>query len=139
MIKDIVNYIKTVKEHSLNYIEYGDAYNILNSKEIPYTASIIELESSMVNGSLLSHSFRISVFDRLLQDESNLLDIFDVTRGILNDIIIHIAERYDIDENFTVEYVKDDFADHLAGCYASITINELSNHCSTYENDEVNS
>lgn len=139
MIKDIVNYIKTVKEHSLNYIEYGDAYNILNSKEIPYTASIIELENSMVNGSLLSHTFRISVFDRLLQDESNLLDIFDVTRGILNDIIIHIAERYDTDENFTVEYVKDDFADHLAGCYASITINELSNHCSTYENDEVNS
>lgn len=134
MIKDIVKHFKQASIRSLNYIEYGDPYNLLNAKDITYTAAIMELESSTVNGSLTTHNLRISVFDRLIQDESNLLDVFDVTRGILNDLIVYMGSRYELEGNYSIEYVKDDFADHLAGCYCTIGIAELTNYCSTYAN-----
>ena len=137
-MKNLIDHILEARVTNLNTILYGDVYNLLNSQEISYSACVVELLDSNVSGKLTTHRLRIVIVDRLLEDESNLLDVYDVSLMQMRNVLNHIQEEYDLETSFTINYIKQDFADHLAGVYCDVNITDLTYFCefSPIENED---
>lgn len=133
-VKNLVNTLLSIDVPNLNTKKYGDVYDILNNESINYCAMVLELLRTSEDDTAHYTTLRITVVDRLNNDETNLLDVFDNTEHILHDVLKKSPEYVDYEQNITVEYIRQDFADKLAGCYAEITFIDGRYHCTYYGN-----
>lgn len=122
-MKEFILYIKNAEIPNVNAIDFtDDVYMFLNSKQVDYSAIIFEIMNSSVNGGVVTDTYRVSIVDKLNSDESNLLDIFDTCKMSATKLLNYISEKYDVDTNISIDYIKQDFNDKLAGIYFNINI-----------------
>lgn len=134
MLTPLVNTILAINVPNLNTRLYGDVYDILNNREINYVALVVEAVRSEKREEYDYITLRLTIVDKLLDDESNLLNIFDGCEMLLNDLLKKTPETIDY-EDYTIDYIKQDFADHLAGIYADITFIMPSYDCEYYDKE----
>lgn len=131
--KDLVNTILGVSVTNLNTKRYGDVYDVLNNQTVTYTALVVEVMRSEELAHSRNITLRLTVIDKLNEDESNTLDVFDHTEKVLHDLLISLPDSVDWEGEYSIEYVKQDFADKCAGCYSEITFITDKNLCEYYE------
>lgn len=133
-MKNFISYSSSASINGIETIFFGDVYRILNSKEVNYSALIIELINSEVEEGLKNDIYRITIVDKLLEDEANLLDIYENSSRQLSDFINYLSEEYEVVNDYTINYISQDFSDHLAGLYTELTIQNLKYQCRYDEN-----
>lgn len=133
-MKNFISYSSSASINGIETIFFGDVYRILNSKEVNYSALIIELINSEVEEGLKNDIYRITIVDKLLEDEANLLDIYENSSRQLSDFINYLSEKYEVVNDYTINYISQDFSDHLAGLYTELTIQNLKYQCRYDEN-----
>lgn len=136
-LSSLAQWFKGLSLHNVNTFLVGDVYQLVNCKDYIYTVAVLEFQGIEVNGSTDSIRCRLSVIDRLTQDESNFLDIVDDCTRNLKDII-RLMEDEDIAPNgiYNIQIIKQDFADHCAGVYAELVIPTEAYMCSHQVNLE---
>ena len=130
MLTDLVNTLLGIELPNLNTKRYGDVYDILNNRPIDYCAFIVEAVSAR-EAAMSEITLRLTVVDMLMEDESNLLQVFDNCHKMLHDILLHLPDDVEYQE-YSVDFIKQDFADHLAGVYADITFTTEPYTCEYY-------
>ena len=124
-LNNIVTLIKNVSAAYPTVQEFGegDIYEFLNSKEHKYPCVFLTIESISTDGDVQNINATLFYVDRLLDDNSNKLDIQSVSVTALKSIIEKLEETNYI--NFTsINYTPftEKFTDLCAGSFAQCTI-----------------
>lgn len=135
-LKELVEGIKSIAHPliSVNSVHDGDAYEILNNKQIRYGAIIITPIDVQIRDT--SHVVNMYIYyaDRLINDNSNQNDIFSVAVNTLDTIITRLYQLDDVldigDYNRATLFTQK-FADITAGAYVQleITLNKPDIRC----------
>lgn len=130
-LSQIAQWFKGIALKNVNTLLVGDIYDLLNTRSIAYTAACLEFQSIDTADGIDTIRVRLSVIDRLAEGESNFLDVVDDCTRNLKDII-RLMEDEDIAPNstYTIQIIKQDFADHCAGVYAELSIPTEAYLCS---------
>ena len=121
----------TIKNHlQIQDYYFGDVFDI-NTRENNYVLFNYSTTSFNLGDNMSTFNFDFYLFDKLKEDESNLLDIQSDLTQILNDIIFSIKYNYeyyiDIKSVNPYSYFKDQFTDYLAGVNTTVEI-EIKNN-----------
>lgn len=124
-LNNIVTLIKNVSTAYPTVQEFGegDIYEFLNSKEHKYPCVFLTIGSISTDGDVQNINVTLFYVDRLLDDNSNKLDIQSVSVTALKSIIEKLEETNYI--NFTsINYTPftEKFTDLCAGSFAQCTI-----------------
>jgi len=116
--------IKTINEFGdnhtqINYFDWGSINNI-DSNKFTFVTLFANPKPNKIVGDITYFNFDIYILDLMEQDESNLLDVMNLTSMIGNDMIndflsIEYEEEFEIDEeNISITPFVGKF-DHLLG------------------------
>lgn len=130
-LKYLTNEIEkiAINEQLVNYSKAGSSIAELNPQEVIYypVLFIAPTGTHRVTENTTEYAITLYFFDRLLQDNTNAIDIYSVAVEELKNLIIEIrtiegvldvSERYDIRNFNMVEKLND----RCAGAYAEIRI-----------------
>lgn len=125
-VTEIINRIKEValSQKSVYSAYDGDVYENWNSAEVKYGSVNAGLQNITYDSNLITFSFVIYYGDRLLQDKSNVNDIWsDGVRSIQSLInTLNNEDGIDIEGEITYTPFEQKFMDYLAGVYATVNI-----------------
>lgn len=115
---------------------YGDIYTLNHLQNIKYPAVVVTCDRH--NGNLDEDwfAFRLNIFvtDRLLDDESNRMDVHSHSISVLNNIVKMLDDSGDVIlNNWEVQVFNERFNDLCAGAYTNLTIRMPINEC--YESE----
>lgn len=118
---------------------HGDAYDIWNTGEIRYSSLVISVRSIERDVNTVRYNFIIYYGDRLLQDSSNKVSVWQDASSALQDFINKIDnEEITVERPYTIQLFEQKFLDLLAGAYVELYINtesELGNCDVTIEEE----
>jgi len=105
---DFKTIIKTINDFSdghtqINYFDWGNIYEI-DSNKFNFITLFVNPKPAVIKNDITYFNFDIYILDLMEQDESNLLDVMNLTSMIGNDMIneflsIEYEEEFEIDEN----------------------------------------
>lgn len=137
-LQDFVNKMSdcALKHKFVARFEEGDVFEIMNMGEKNYSYVILTINSLNVNKTETKINCYLYYVDRLLEDESNRLEIWAVGADTLQKIITRIGyNSFDVIAGNNVSYLpfKEKFQDLCAGVYANIEFTILNNvtNCDT--------
>ena len=118
-MKNIASDLKTV--HSA-YTE--DVYTIWNTAEVKYGSFVANIKNVRRIDNLRSYNIILYYGDRLLQDGSNRLGIWDDATNTLQAVINAIEDLEEVNSvgEYTIELFEQKFSDMLAGGYVQLDI-----------------
>lgn len=111
-------------------VTLGDLYENLNSKPDGLYANVnIDIATAQRDENLIRYQIYLYYTDRLLEDKRNWMNIKDAAETVLESIINYAYQEIgDVDENYTISFFEQQFADYCAGAYVNFYIevpNEL--------------
>ncbi len=115
--------IKLFKERSLKHpfvnSFYTDIYSVTGREsDINYPAIIITPNEFVINNPISTFNFNILYVDRMTEDRLNSIEIQSTGIQTINEII----NTFELDNSFTINIFKDQFADLCAGAVANIEL-----------------
>lgn len=123
------NFVKAIESVSMQHQlveewKEGDVYDNFNSGQHRYGAINMTVQSVVdVNPSLSKVNFVLFYMDRLLDDNSNKIEIQSVALTVLKQIINRLEDTYNISfSNMTYTPFSEKLADMVAGMYLSASI-----------------
>jgi len=133
--QQILNRIKAYAQENplVHSVSLGDIYENLNGKmDIIYSNVNIDISSSTRNDNMIRYQVYLYYTDRLLENKSNWENIKDTAETVLHSIINYASEALgDVDDNYTITYFEQQFADYCAGGWVNFILevpNEIG-HC----------
>lgn len=113
-------------------VTLGDLYENLNSHPDGAYANVnIDITTAQRDDNMIRYQIYLYYTDRLLEDKRNWMDIKDAGETVLHSIINYANEELgEVDENYTISFFEQQFADYCAGAYVNFYIevpNELGN------------
>lgn len=125
-VNEIINSVKEValSQAPVMTAYDGDVYENWNKAEAKYGSFNIGLKSINYNGNLVTYTFLLYYGDRLLQDKSNINNVYidgvNVIQSVVN--ILNSSYKMDIDESVNYTPFEQQFMDYLGGVYAQVDI-----------------
>lgn len=113
-------------------VTLGDLYENLNSKPDGAYANVnIDIITAQRDDNMIRYQIYLYYTDRLFEDKHNWMEIKDASETVLHSIINYANEAIgEVDENYTISFFEQQFADYCAGGYVNFYIevpNELGN------------
>lgn len=126
---NIVELTNTIKEVGLSQtpiksVYSGDVYENWNHGEVNYGSLNFGLQSISYNGNLCTYTYIFYYGDRLLQDKSNVGEIYTDGVNAIQAVVNILNDSYAVDIPEIVSYTpfEQQFMDYLAGVYATVEI-----------------
>jgi len=137
-LQDFVNNIQaySLKHKFVGEFKEGDVFEFMNEGEKKYASVVLTINNIRTNNTETILNCYLYYIDRLLEDESNRLEIWSVGADTLQKIITRAGyNNFDImtSGNVTFQPFKEKFQDLCAGVYANIEftiVNGITN-CDT--------
>ena len=125
--------------HSTNL---GDIYEYLNGNTgVKYASVNIDINQSTRNDNLITYSVYLYYVDRLVEDKSNWIEVKTTAEQVLNSIVNYAAKIGDVDDEWTIIYFEQQFADNCAGGYVqfNLEVPNILGDCliDEYEDDDT--
>lgn len=113
----------------------GDVYANWNSAEIKYASFNVGLQSVTYNNNLMTYSLILYYGDRLLQDKTNVNQIYTDGINALQSIVnfLNKASNVEISDEIIYTPFEQNFADYLAGVYTTINLTTGSSLGTCYD------
>lgn len=122
--RELINTIKKVSltQTPVKSVYDGDVYEVWNSSEINFGSMNIGLQNITYDNNLCTYTFVIYYGDRLLQDKSNVNNIYTDGVNAIQSVLNILNEEYRIDISENIRYIpfQQEFMDYLAGVYATV-------------------
>lgn len=117
---EVVNNILNVaSSHNLiKEVHYGSIYDFENSGDRKYSNFVLTENTATRNEYSTIYNFTAFVTDRLLNDESNKLEVQSLSKTILEEILLKLENV----STFNFTFWTDKFTDICAGCYCTFDI-----------------
>lgn len=127
----IKRYIKMADPNTGNVI-YGDIYELNHIQTVKYPAVVVTCDRHNGNTDEGWFSFRLNIFitDRLLDDESNRMDIHSHSISILNTVVKMLDDSGDLILNsWEIHVFNERFNDLCAGAYMNLNLRVPISEC----------
>lgn len=122
--RELINIFKKVSltQTPVKSVYDGDVYEVWNSSEVNFGSMNIGLQNITYNNNLCTYTFVIYYGDRLLQDKSNVNNIYTDGVNAIQSVLNILNEEYRIDISENINYIpfQQEFMDYLAGVYATV-------------------
>lgn len=122
IVEDIINIAKN--QPNIGYVGYGDVYQLNSVPNIDYSVFFVTQQNHSLENDIMTYNLTLFYIDRLLNDESNMLQIH--SQGILeiNNIVNLFNEISDDEIDLSVNYTTftHRFTDNCAGVFATVKI-----------------
>lgn len=125
-VTEIINKIKEValSQKTVNSVFDGDVYENWNSGEIQFGSVNVGIQTVLNEQQITTFSIVLYYGDRLLQDKSNVNDIWtdgcNTLQSIIN--ILNSFDMVNIEEPIEFTLFEQKFMDYLAGAYCNVDI-----------------
>lgn len=123
---NILNRLKAYAQSNplVNSVSLGDIYENLNSKPDGAYANVnIDITTAQRDENIVRYQIYLYYTDRLLEDKRNWMDVKDAGETVLHSIINYANEAIgEVDENYTISFFEQQFADYCAGAYVDFYI-----------------
>lgn len=108
---------------------YTDKYRLNSSDDIEYPAVVMTTNDLSVSDNVTTISFNMLYADRLTESRENSLEVKSVGCDVLTEIYNAIRNKFDMDGRSPVRLnpFSEQFADNVAGCVATISVDMPSN------------
>lgn len=125
-LKYIVDTIKSIAllQPNVRTATEGDVYDVLNGNpNVKYGVIHITQSSHKQQNNQDIYGFNLFYIDRLLDDNSNKLDIQSIGKELISNILMTLDETFDTEiSNITYQPFTERFNDLCAGVYVSVNI-----------------
>ena len=125
MIKQIVDEIKAVVKNipNINTVIDFNPYDINSLKSVEYTTFAWVLNEIQEDQTSTTINMSLFYIDRLLDDNSNKMLIYETSFNTLRRIVNTLETEYNYYiPNKSYRHFTEEFADKCAGCFADISI-----------------
>ncbi len=134
-LNDLIKRIALVQPNIREY-HYGDIYEKMNRRrDIKYASVVLTHQSTRtVDEYTKQHTMNLFYVDRMLEDESNKVEIQSQAQEVLSTIIDGIETAgYEVLDPYEFINFTQRFADLCAGCYATFTVEVPLQDCTGEE------
>lgn len=124
-LQEIITYILNIakKQHNIKTVGEGDIYSLNSLPNIDYGVFYITQSNHTISADTTTYNLVLYYVDRLLNDDTNRLQIH--SQGILeiNHILNIIDDELDVDiDDVNITTFTHKFTDNCAGVFANVTI-----------------
>ena len=123
---NLYRYIKSITDQMPLVHSYSNksVYDYWNTEEVKYGSVVFSVKSVSAREDTTSYNGILYFGDRLLEDRSNVEDIYADATTTLQTILNTLAESDVVEVSYPVSitYFEQEFADQLAGAYADVNL-----------------
>lgn len=129
-VRELTNIIKEVSltQTPIKSVYDGDVYEVWDNSEVNFGSLNFGLQNISYDSNLCTYTFIFYYGDRLLQDKSNVNEIYTDGINAIQSVLNILNEQYRVDIPESINYIpfQQQFCDYLAGVYATVEISTES-------------
>lgn len=123
---DIINKLQqiAIKQPNINHTFEGDVYKLATLPNIEYSVFGVTQTNHNLNEDTITYNLTLFHIDRVMNDESNMLQVQNNSILMLGNIINIFAENYDVQVNYPINFTTftHKFNEICGGAFCNLSV-----------------